>query len=130
MVPVSEPTPPRLIEEALACVLASRDFRSSERKRRFLQFVVRETMAGHADRIKAYTVAIDVFDRDPSFDPSTDPVVRIEAGRLRRCLEHYYMTDGAGDPVRITIPKGSYVPQFIKSPVGEAAPPKLSLIHI
>ncbi|CAO3424443.1 tetratricopeptide repeat protein [Azospirillum doebereinerae] len=124
MVPVSEPIPPRLVEEALACVLASRDFKSSERKRRFLQFVVRETMAGHADRIKAYAVAIDVFDRDASFDPSTDPVVRIEAGRLRRCLEHYYMTDGIGDPVRIKIPKGSYVPQFITSPVDEADPSK------
>ena len=84
----------------------------SDRKRRFLKFIVQETLAGHADRIKAYTIAVDVFGRDPSFDPASDPMVRIEAGRLRRCLEHYYLTEGSADAVQITIPKGGYVPQF------------------
>ena len=110
---VDELIPPQLIQDALQRVVASRDFMNSERKRRFLKFVVQETLAGRADRIKAYTIAVDVFDRDPSFDPVTDPVVRIEAGRLRRCLERYYLAEGAADPVRITIPKGGYVPQFI-----------------
>ena len=105
--------PSHLIDEALARVLASRGFRASARKRRFLQFVVQQTLAGHADRIKAYTIAMDVFDRDASFDPLLDPVVRIQAGRIRHCLEQYYLTEGAGDPVEITIPKGSYVPHFI-----------------
>ena len=105
--------PSQLIDEALARVLASRGFRASARKRRFLQFVVQQTLAGHADRIKAYTIAMDVFDRDASFDPLLDPVVRIQAGRIRHCLEQYYLTEGAGDPVEITIPKGSYVPHFI-----------------
>ena len=110
---VDKSIPPQLIQDALKRVVASRDFMNSERKRRFLKFVVQETLAGRADRIKAYTIAVDVFDRDPSFDPVTDPVVRIEAGRLRRCLERYYLAEGAADPVRITIPKGGYVPQFI-----------------
>src|SRR5690349_23594556 len=105
--------PPQVIHDALHRVFASRDFVNSERKRRFLKFVVQETLAGRVDRIKAYTIAVDAFDRDPSFDPVSDPVVRIEAGRLRRCLEHYYLTSGAADRVRITIPKGGYVPQFI-----------------
>jgi adenylate cyclase len=74
---------------------------------------VQEPLAGRADRIKACTIAVDVLDRDPSFDPLADPVVRIEAGRLRRCLEHYYLAEGAADRIRITIPKGGYVPQFI-----------------
>src|SRR4051812_41505416 len=110
---VDESIPPQLIQDALQRVAASRDFMNSERKRRFLKFVVQETLAGRAGWIKAYTIAVDVFDRDPSFDPVTDPVVRIEAGRLRRCLERYYLAEGAADPVRITIPKGGYVPQFI-----------------
>ncbi|MCW2241244.1 tetratricopeptide repeat protein [Azospirillum canadense] len=111
-----EAIPPALIDEALERVLASRGFRGSARKQRFLRFIVQETLAGHADRIKAYAIAIDVFDRDASFDPLLDPVVRIHAGRVRRCLEQYYLTDGASDAVRITIPKGSYVPQFTGMP--------------
>jgi adenylate cyclase len=112
--------PPQLIQDALDRVISSREIVNSERKKRFLKFIVQETLAGNADRIKAYTIAVDVFNRDPSFDPVSDPVVRIEAGRLRRCLEHYYLTEGAMDRLRITIPKGSYVPQFIMREV--AAP--------
>jgi hypothetical protein len=102
----------QLVLDALQRVLTSRDLVNSDRKKRFLKFIVQEALAGHADRIKAYTIAIDVFDRDPDFDPASDPVVRIEAGRLRRCLEHYYLTEGAEDWLLITIPKGGYVPQF------------------
>ncbi|PWC52648.1 tetratricopeptide repeat protein [Azospirillum sp. TSO22-1] len=108
-----ESIPPKLIEDALERVLASRGFRGSTRKRRFLKFVVEETQAGHADRIKAFTIAMDVFDRDANFDPLLDPVVRIQAGRIRRCLEQYYLTEGALDRIQITIPKGGYVPRFI-----------------
>src|SRR3954466_5768015 len=104
---------PQLVQDELQRVVVSRDFMNSERKRRFLKFVVQETLAGRADRIKAYSIALDAFDRDPSFNPGADPVVRIEAGRLRRCLEHYYLGEGAADRIRITIPKGGYVPQFI-----------------
>lgn len=104
--------PPHLIHEALERILASRGFRASARMQRFLQFIVQETLTGRADRIKGYTIAIDVFDRDATFDPMIDPVVRIQASRIRGCLEHYYQTDGAADPVRITIPKGRYVPHF------------------
>jgi adenylate cyclase len=121
---INDAIPPQLIQDALGRVLGSREIVNSERKKRFLKFIVQETLAGNADKIKAYTIAIDVFNRDSSFDPVSDPVVRIEAGRLRRCLEHYYLTDGATDELRITIPKGSYVPQFIMSEV--AAP---SILH-
>lgn len=108
-----EAIPPQVIEDALERVLVSRGFRASARKSRFLKFVVQETQAGHADRIKAFTIAMDVFDRDASFDPLLDPVVRIQAGRIRRCLEQYYLTEGASDPIQITIPKGGYVPHFV-----------------
>src|SRR3954466_6027351 len=107
-----ESSAPQGMRDVLQRIVASREFMNSDRKRRFLKFVVQETLAGHAGRIKAYAIALDVCDRDPSFDPAADPVVRIEAGRLRRCLEHYYLTEGSADDVQITIPKGGYVPQF------------------
>ncbi|WP_395019825.1 hypothetical protein [Dongia sp.] len=84
----------------------------SDRNRRFLAYIVEETLAGRGDRIKAYNVALTAFDRTDDFDPQTDPIVRIEASRLRRALEHYYLTAGKADAMRIEIPKGSYVASF------------------
>ncbi len=101
-----------LVREQLSRILASTDFDASGRNRQFLSFIVEQTIAGNADRIKAYSIATDVFQRGKDFDPQLDSIVRIEAGRLRRSLEHYYLTGGANDRVRITIPKGSYVPVF------------------
>jgi TolB-like protein len=88
------------------------EFNTSERNKRFLAYVVEETLAGRADRIKAYNIALAVFDRSEDFDPLIDPIVRIEASRLRRALEHYYLTAGKADEIRIDIPKGSYVATF------------------
>lgn len=104
--------PPQLILAALDSLLAHEALRLSERNRRFLSFVVTQTVAGHSDRIKAYAIGVDVFGRDDSFDPGTDPIVRIEATRLRSALATYYDTAGARAPVRIAIPPGSYVPSF------------------
>ena len=64
------------------------------------------------NKLKGYTVAVQAFGRSPAFDPQTSPLVRVEARRLRQALEHYYLTAGKSDPVRILIPKGSYVPIF------------------
>ena len=100
------------IRAQLERILASPDFNVPERARAFLKYVVTETLSGRADRIKAYSIAIEVFGRGASFDPQSDPVVRIEAGRVRRALERYYLTAGSSDPIAITIPKGSYVPTF------------------
>ena len=72
-----------------------------------------ETLAGRGARIKAYCIGTVVFGRPESFDPQKDPIVRIEAARLRRDLEHYYLTDGIDDRIVIDIPKGGYVPRFI-----------------
>jgi hypothetical protein len=97
---------------SLEAILAWSDLRLSERNRRFLAFVVSETVAGHAERIKAYTIGVDVFGRDESFDPATDPIVRIEATRIRSALSAYYDGPGMEEPVQISIPPGSYVPAF------------------
>jgi TolB-like protein len=100
------------VRKALERILASPDFDASARNRRFLEYVVEETPAGRADRLKGLTIAIDVFGRDAKIDPQHDPVVRIEAAKLRRSLERYYLTVGQEDPIRIEIPKGTYVPAF------------------
>lgn len=97
-------------------ILTSDDFQASSRNRRFLAYVFEETLAGRAEAIKAYTIATCVFGRPPDFDPQIDSIVRIEAGRLRRCLERYYLTSGQADPIVISIPKGTYVPQFGANP--------------
>ena len=98
------------VREQLQKILDSPSFEASERRKRFLRYVVEEMLAGRADRLKGYSIATEVFDRDDSFDPQTDPVVRLEARRLRRALEHYYLTAGRDDPIRIEIPKGGYAP--------------------
>ena len=126
----SSPAPPdaAAVRDQLERVLASTDFAASERSRGFLRYVVEETLAGRADRIKAYSVATEVFGRDEGFDGQNDPVVRIEAGRLRRALERYYLLSGRDDPVVIDIPKGGYVPAFKFKPLeaGTAEPPPIA----
>jgi len=97
---------------ALDRLLGNKALRLSERNRKFLSFVVSRTVSGQADRIKAYAIGVDVFGRDESFDPTIDPIVRIEATRLRSALTSYYEEAGGGDRIRIAIPPGSYVPTF------------------
>jgi TolB-like protein len=93
-------------------ILNSQGFEATGRERGFLSYVVEEALAGRGDRIKAYSIAVEVFGRDAAFNPQLDPIVRIEAGHLRRSLERYYLTSGQTDPIVITIPKGGYVPTF------------------
>src|SRR6202012_4722311 len=110
--PIGRAPSPERIRRQVQQILASTHFDASTRNRRFLEFIVEQTLAGNGDRLKGYTIALEVFDRDPSFDPQLDPVVRIEAGRLRRSLERYYLTEGKTSYVVVSIPKGKYVPQF------------------
>ena len=99
------------IRAELERILSSREFPGAGRAAAFLRYVVEETLAGRGNRIKGYSIAIEVFGRDETFTQD-DPVVRIEAGRLRRSLERYYLVEGHRDPVRIDIPKGGYAPAF------------------
>ncbi len=100
------------VRAQLARILDSAALRGSQRRRELLTYLVDETLAGRGGKIKGYSVALAVFGRDETFDPSADPVVRLEAGRLRRSLDSYYVDAGARDAVRITIPKGAYVAHF------------------
>ena len=81
----------------------------------FLRYVVEQALAGDAAKIKAYTIATEALGRDAGFNPEADPIVRVQGGRLRKLLDLYYATDGATDPIRITIPKGGYAPQIARN---------------
>jgi tetratricopeptide (TPR) repeat protein len=98
-------------------ILASPAFLNSRRASQFLSFVVEGTLAGE-DGIKEYLVGIEVFDRPQNYDPKDDPVVRIEAGRLRKKLAAFYAGPGVSDPILIELPKGGYVPVFRERPAG------------
>jgi adenylate cyclase len=100
----------KAIREQLDRILHSVPFQHSPRRQRFLEFIVSETLAGRT--VKGYDVALEVFGRLETFDAAVDPVVRVEAGRLRDKLREYYSTEGEGDPIRIDLPKGTYTPQI------------------
>ncbi|UWU16515.1 adenylate cyclase [Rhizobium sullae] len=108
--------------EQLSRIQQSTDFRATEREHRFLDYVVDESLSGRGERIKAYSVAVEVFGRNSTFDPQNDPIVRIAASHIRRSLEHYYLTGGRADPVVLSIPKGSYIPVFsVRAPTEDTA---------
>ncbi len=97
------------IRASLENMLASPLFAGSPRQQRFLIYLVTNTLAGEANRLKGYTIALEVFDRKDDFDPSLDAIVRVEATRLRNKLREYYDTLGQSDAIRIDFPKGGYV---------------------
>jgi TolB-like protein len=97
------------IEKQLERIFASEEFASAPKMRALLRYLVEATQAGDVERLKGYAIGVDVFERGADFDPATDPIVRVQAGRLRKLLDSYYNTTGKGDPLRIDIPKGSYV---------------------
>ena len=97
---------------ALERIVASDVLRNAPQLARFLSFVVEETLEGRAGELKGYTIATQALGRSDDFDPQIDPIVRVEAMRLRRALEAYYAGPGAADPVSIDIPRGTYVPNF------------------
>src|SRR5580704_9165994 len=100
------------IRAAVERIAADAAFRRSPQLVAFLRFVVESTLAGKAAHIKSYTIGVEAFGRGERFDPQVDPIVRVEAGRLRKALTCYFAGEGSGLPVSITIPLGSYIPRF------------------
>jgi adenylate cyclase len=103
------------VREHLDRVLRSPHFDGSARSREFLRYVVDEVLAGRAAYLKQAAIAVEVFGRKPDFDAVIDPIVRVQAGRLRRSLERYYLLCGDADFIRIELPKGSYAPVFLET---------------
>jgi adenylate cyclase len=102
-------------------MLASAAFADAGRASSFLRFVVERKLEGHASEIKESVIAVEVLGRTPSFDSKSDPIVRVEAGRLRERLNSYYEAEGGADPILISLPKGRYVPEFTERRPREAS---------
>ena len=96
----------------LGRILASDLFSRSPVLSNFLKFIVEETLEGNTDALKEYTIAVSALGKSHDFNPQTDAIVRIHAGRLRRLLNEYYAGPGAADSLKIEVVKGTYVPVF------------------
>lgn len=133
-----EPPANPAVRETLGRILASETFARSERARKLLAYLVEQEQAGQADRLKGFAIAVDVFGKAAEFDPSTDAVVRVQAGRLRELLSQYYAGEGATDPIRVNIPRGGYVPNYervawleaIELPTAAASQPTVEPIAV
>jgi len=119
--PSSEPQdtlgayPRALVESTLEQVLGSPVFRRSDRHRRLLRYCVQSALDGHPDRLKEVLIGLELFDRTiERYDTRSDPIVRVEVGRLRDKMARYYAAEGANDPFVFAIPVGSYVPLFMR----------------
>jgi hypothetical protein len=112
------------VQAALDRILASEGFRTSAQLGSFLRYVVEAARAGRAASLKGYTIGVEALGRDPSFDPQVDPIVRVEATRLRRALERYYAGVGSDDPLIIDLRRGTYVPIIMRR-IAPASPRRM-----
>lgn len=107
-------------------ILASKTFSQVERLKRFVSFIVREAIAGRGAELKEYVIGVEVFGKEPSFDPRTDPIVRVQARRLRARLVRYYREEGQADELIIDLPKGGYTPVFRRREAAVTTRPSLT----
>jgi serine/threonine-protein kinase len=119
-----------MVRAELTRVLSSSLFAGSQRLSGFLKFVVERATQGKSDELKEYSIGVAVFGRESDFDPRIDPIVRVQAAQLRSKLMEYYNTDGRGNALVISIPKGGYSPAFTRTASarqGQAANRRASL---
>jgi hypothetical protein len=100
------------IEEQVERLLQNSYFSHSRRFPMFLRFVVRHTLAGQTDAVKERTLGIEIFGRTADYDTSLDPIVRVTAAEIRKRIAQYYQEPGHEEEIRVSLPAGSYVPQF------------------
>ena len=110
------------VKAQLDRILTSPKFKRGNRLGQFLRYVVEQKLEGKSDRIKQYTIAVEAMGYEAEFDPQSNPVVRIHARKLRRALERYYYNNSSEDPIKIEIPKGTYVPVFLDNHVSSVVP--------
>ena len=104
-----------IIKHQVSRILDTRSFKNSNILSKFLYYIVSETLDGNKESLKEYVIATNVLNRKTDFDPQLDAIVRIHARRLRNLLDQYYDKDGLSDPIKISIPKGRYIPIFEKN---------------
>src|SRR6059036_3888906 len=122
--PIASTPSAEAVHAQLDRILASNGFARSERLSRFLRFAVEKKLRGEGEQLKEYLLGVEVFDRDASYDPRLDPIVRVEAARLRAKIRDYYRTEGENDLVRIGFGKGSYAPILETRMPGEDGGPQ------
>jgi PAS domain S-box-containing protein len=110
------------IRSTLERMVASESFRTCPRLAAFLRFVIEATLRGESAHLKGYTIAVEALGRSGDFDPQQDPIVRVEAARLRRAIQHYYAGPGAKDLLVIDVPRGRYIPTFRYCRAEQASP--------
>jgi hypothetical protein len=106
----------------LDTILSSPHFRNSKRYPALLEYIVRNTLAGRSEQLKERTLGVEVFDRPPTYDTNADTIVRYTAGEVRKRLLLYYSDDGQSSNLRISLPAGSYVPEFTFELDGQGKP--------
>jgi TolB-like protein len=111
-----------VVRQELERILRHELFTRSEALSRLLRFLVEESLGGRQDQLKEFVIGAEVFQRGNNFDPREDTIVRVQARNLRNKLEQYYQFAGAGDPLQIVIPKGTYAPVFDRSVPPPAVP--------
>jgi len=105
-------------------ILASRSFSGARRSQLFLRYILHHALAHPDEPLKEYSIALDVFDRDASYDPAINNTVRVEAGRLRARLLEYYTGEGHADPLLIEIPRGRYRAVIRPNQPANTTPPR------
>ena len=111
-----------LVQTKAICI--SKEFHAKKKLCKLFLFIIDKALEGDEDSLKGYSIGLEIFDRSKDFKPENDPIVRIQVGRLRRSLELYYLKEGSNDKIRIIIPKGANIPQFIPIEISESAAPK------
>ena len=98
------------VRAELHSILQSQSFARSPGLSRLLSYLCEKVLAGESGQIKEYSIALDVFGRQDSFDQDSDSIVRVQANRLRKRLTEYYATEGREHRFHVTVPVGTYVP--------------------
>src|SRR3954447_4930330 len=112
-IPVEEQDKAAILEQ-LDRLVGNAYFHHSKRYPSFLKFVVAETLAGRAEELKERTLGTEVFGREPDYDTTNDPIVRVTAAEIRKRIAQYYQEPGHDGEIRFSLPSGSYVPHFAK----------------
>lgn len=104
--------------------MESEAFCKAPAMRAFLLYITEQAALGHADRLKEQTIGVEVLGRRPGYDPAQDNIVRVRANELRGRLARYFASEGAQEPLVITIPKGGYAPEVVYREFYRLAPPR------
>jgi WD40-like Beta Propeller Repeat len=124
------------VRAELRRIVAGPPFEDAGRLIRFLTFVVEQTLAGNGSFLKESVIGVEVFGRAPGYDSKTDPIVRVQARRLRAKLDAWYQDGGQTSTIRIALPKGGYEPEFAPPPPAEPVieaplpPPRRSFLWL